>query len=89
MLTGFSCVLVEDAEVDTFWDCDVADEEQEDNGRVAHLADSCWRRLVASCDVSNEVTCVRSFSFYTALVHVSACVHFDFTDLWSVTGTDL
>ena len=36
-----SCVLVEDVEVDTFWNCDAADEEQEDNGCVAHLADSC------------------------------------------------
>ena len=53
--------------MDTFWHCDATDEEQGDNGCVAHLADSCWRRLVASCDVSNEV---RSFSFYTALVHV-------------------
>ena len=64
----FSC---EDVEVDTFWHCDVADEEQEDNGCVAHLADSCWKRLVASCDVSTEVICARSLSFYTALVNVS------------------
>ena len=47
----------------TIWHCDAADEEQGDNGCVAHLADSCWRRLVASCDVSNEVTCARSLSF--------------------------
>ena len=72
MLTGLaSCVLVENVEVDTFWYCDAADEEQEDNSCVAHLADSCRRRLVVSCDVSNEVTCARSLSFYTALVHVS------------------
>ena len=32
----------------TFWNCDAADEEQEDNSCVAHLADSCWRRLVVS-----------------------------------------
>ena len=36
------CVLVVDTEVDTFWHCDVADEEQRDNGCVAHLTDSCW-----------------------------------------------
>ena len=65
-------MLVEDIEVDdTFRHCDAPDEEQEDNGCVAHLADSCWRRLVASCDVSNEVTCARSLSFYTVLIHVS------------------
>ena len=57
--------------VDTSWHCDVADEEQEDNGYEVHLADICWRRLVTSCDVSNEVTCARSLSFYTALVHVN------------------
>ena len=56
--------------VDTSWHCDIADEEQEDNGYVVHLA-ICWRRLVTSCDVSNEVTCARSLSFYTALVHVN------------------
>ena len=82
-------MLAEDVEVDTFWHCDAADKEQGDNGCVAHLIDSCWRRLVASCDVSNnEVTYARYFSFYTALVHVSwsACVHFDFIELWSVTS---
>ena len=50
-----SC-LIEDVEVDTFWNCKAADEEQEDNGCVVHLADSCRRRLVVSSDVSNEVT---------------------------------
>ena len=64
-------MLVEDVEVDTFRYCDVEDEEQRDNGCVAHLADSCRKRLVASCDISNEVTCARFLSFYTALVHVS------------------
>ena len=64
-------MLVEVVEVDTFWHRDAEDEEQRDNGFVTHLADSCWRRLVTSCDVSNEVTCARSLSFYTALVHVS------------------
>ena len=62
-------MLVDDVVVDTSWHCDVADEEQGDNGCVAHLADSCWRRLVAGFNVSNEVTCARFFSFYTALVH--------------------
>ena len=37
----FSCVLVEDVKVDTFWHCDVADEEQKNDGFVIHLADSC------------------------------------------------
>ena len=32
----------------TFWNSDAADEEQEDNSCVTHLADSCWRRLVVS-----------------------------------------
>ena len=88
-INRFSCVLVEDAEVDTFWNCDAADEEQKDNGCVAHLADSCWRKLVVSCNVSNEVTCARSLSFYTALMHVSwsACVHSVPSDLCNVTGS--
>ena len=50
-VNSFSCVLVEDVEVDTSWHCDVADEEQRVNGCVAHLADSCWKKLVASCDI--------------------------------------
>ena len=49
-------MLIEDTEVDTFWHCKVADEEHEDSGCAAHLTDSCWKRLIASSGVSNEVT---------------------------------
>ena len=59
------------SKVDTFWHYNTADKEEEDNSCIAHLADGCRRRLVVSCDVSNELTCAISLSFYTALVHVS------------------
>ena len=68
-------MLVEDVEIDTFWHCDAADEEQEDNGCVAHLVDSCWR-LVASCDVSNEVTLLDLSPFILLwCMSVEECMH--------------
>ena len=49
-ITSLIVLVVEDVEVDAFWNCDAADEEQEGNGCVAHCY---WRRLVASCDISS------------------------------------
>ena len=60
-------MLVENVEVDTFWHYDT---EQEDNGCVVHLTDSCRRRLVTSQLNISEMTCATNLSSYNIVILV-------------------